>query len=371
MSGLLIRAAASPGEVRVAVMDGGALLDYAVWRPGSPDGVGDLHRGRVRAVAPAMAGRFIALAGSPDGFLPDAEGGQDASVGTVLAVRVTRAAQAGKGPRLTARLSEEERALAGTGEAGLVRRGPGAVERLAALHPAARIVADDPALVGVLRPRLADRISLASPVFDEALEGEIATLAETEIALPGGGRMTVQPTRALVAIDVDAGATSGERARKGVAQQGFNAAILPLIARQIRLRNLSGAIVVDLAGLSIRRRRALGPAFEAALSADPLRPRFLGFTRLGLAEIVRPRIHPPLYEVLAGPHAAGLAALQQLAQERAGRPGAARLRAAPAVVTALQSDPVALPDLAQRTGISLIVQSDPTLPANAWRFEAD
>ena len=44
-----IRAATSPGEVRVAVVDGNRLLDYALWRPGAPDGVGDLHRGRVIA----------------------------------------------------------------------------------------------------------------------------------------------------------------------------------------------------------------------------------------------------------------------------------------------------------------------------------
>ena len=40
----------SPGEVRVAALDGDALLDAAIWRPGAPDGVGDLHRGRVDAV---------------------------------------------------------------------------------------------------------------------------------------------------------------------------------------------------------------------------------------------------------------------------------------------------------------------------------
>ncbi len=77
------------------------------------------------------------------------------------------------------------------------------------------------------------------------------------------------------------------------------------------------------------------------LEDDPLRPRFLGFTALGLAEIVRPRVHPPLHELLAGPHAAGLSALRHAMREDASRPDRApALRAAPAVVAALQADPV-------------------------------
>ncbi len=66
-------AACSPGEIRVAAVQDGVLVDYAIWRPGRPDGVGDVHRGRVTAVVPGMAGAFVALAGA-DGFLPDSAG---------------------------------------------------------------------------------------------------------------------------------------------------------------------------------------------------------------------------------------------------------------------------------------------------------
>ena len=71
-------AACSPGEVRVAAVDESGLVDYAIWRPGAPDGVGDLHRGRITARVPAMAGAFVALEGGADGFLPDSEGGAGA-----------------------------------------------------------------------------------------------------------------------------------------------------------------------------------------------------------------------------------------------------------------------------------------------------
>ena len=359
-----ILAACSPGEVRVAAVRESALLDYAVWRPGRPDGVGDWLRGRVSARVPAMAGVFVALPGT-DGFLPDSEGGAGLSDGMAVSVRVTRAAQGGKGPRLTANGA----APVPPGPPALLSRGPGAVERLAALHPNASIVADDPALVAQLRPALGARIQ-AGPVLDDALLGWMDALASPDVPLPGGARASIHPTPALVAIDVDAGGTSADRRAKPAAQMAANLAALPELARQIRLRNLSGAILVDVAGMSVRRRPALAPAFAAALQDDPLRPRFLGFTALGLAEIMRPRIHPPLHELLRGPHAAGLAALREVMGAAAAEPSATfTLRCTPDVAAALAGDPVALPDLARRTGRPLIVQPGPGLPLLGWTVE--
>jgi Ribonuclease G/E len=176
----------------------------------------------------------------------------------------------------------------------------------------------------------------------------------------------------LVAIDVDAGGATAARQGKAAAQMAVNRAVLPALARQIRLRNLSGAMLVDFAGLPARRRAALAPALHAALADDPLRPRLLGFTALGLAEIVRPRVHPPLHELLAGPHAAGLAALRAIAAQVAAVPHRLpALRASPAVVAALQADAEALADLARRTGRSLILRSDPNLHASTWMIEAN
>ncbi len=99
------------------------------------------------------------------------------------------------------------------------------------------------------------------------------------VDLPGGLRASIEPTAALVAIDVDmAGATAGRDAKRPK-QEAANRAALPALARQIRLRNLSGAILVDLAGLPQRRRAALadavarrprpGPGSAPACSASP------------------------------------------------------------------------------------------------------
>jgi Ribonuclease G/E len=353
-----ILAASSPGEVRVAAVQGNELLDYAIWRPGAPDGVGDLHRGRVIARVPAMAGAFVALEGA-EGFLPDSQGGAEVTEGDALGVHVTRAAQSGKGPRLSARLQAADRALVGSGPPALLRRGPDGVERLARLHPDAPIIVDDPALAAPLR---GSRVSIARPVFDDALETEVETLARSTVELPGGGSLHVHPTPALVAIDLDTGAATSERGGKAAMQTRFNRVALSVLARQIRLRNLSGAIVVDFAGLSVRRRAALQPDLAAALAHDPLRPHLLGFTALGLAEILRPRVHPPLHELIVGPHAAGLMALRQIAADLIVRPDRLPvLRAAPAIIAALQADPVALPDLARRAGRPLMLRSDPAI----------
>ena len=361
-----ILAAASPGEVRVAAVQAGALRDYALWRPGAPDGVGDLYRGRVIARVPAMAGAFVALDGA-EGFLPDSEGGKGLTEGSILAVQVTRAAQGGKGPRLTALVPEADRNPGGSLPPALLRRGPGAVQRLAERYPDAPVRVDDPALLHALRPVLGERLSLAARVLDDSLETAIEALAEPEVTLPSGVRLSIHATPALVAIDVDAGGALAGRGGRADRHMAINRDVLPVLAAQIRLRNLSGAILVDFAGLPARRRAGLGPALAEALATDPLRPRLLGFTALGLAEIVRARVHPPLHEMLAGPHAAGLAGLRAAARRVAGEPAwTPMLRAAPAVVRALQDDPAALEDLARRAGRKLSLRSDPSLRGTEW-----
>jgi Ribonuclease G/E len=350
-----VRVAASPGEAKVAVVDDGQLIDFALWRPGAPDGVGDIHRGRVLAVVPGMAGAFVALADA-EGFLPDSEGAKGLTGGTILTVRIVRAAQGNKGPRLSARDTPPAE-----GPVGLVRRGPTPVERFAALHPGVPILADDIAMATAIRGRV------ETPVFSDDVAEAIDALMEPVVALQGGASLSVWPTPALVAIDVDGGGASARGK-----PEALNRGVIPALAGQIRLRNLSGAIVVDLAGMPIRKRAALGPDFQAALERDALRPRFLGFTALGLAEIVRSRVHPPLHELLSGPLAAGCSALRAVLAEFAGNPRAIpAVRAAPPVVAALQADPAALPDFLRRTGRGVTLRADPALPRDTWLLEKD
>lgn len=355
-----IRASCGPGEIRVAVIQDGVLLDYAIDRPGAPDGIGDLYAGRVTARVPAMAGVFVALDGA-EGFLPDSEGAAGLAEGAMVTVRVTRSAQGGKGPRLTARDT-------GAAEAPvrLLRRGPGPLLRMAAAYPDTPVLLDDIGVLAQLRLLPGDRSKLVGQAFDEALEAEIDALAEPLVALPMGMRASIVPTPALTAIDVDGAGATGERAPKAASQLAANRAAIPALACQIRLRNLGGAILIDFAGMPARKRATLGPLLETCLRDDPAKPRLIGFTGLGFAEILRPRTSPPLHERLSGPLAAGLAALRHAARTPAAR---LTLRASPAIVAALQADPSALPDLARRLTHPIILTSDPSLPPRHWVIE--
>jgi Ribonuclease G/E len=334
----------SPGERRVALLRDGRLHAYRLERPARPDGVGDILRGRITAVMPALAGAFVALPGGEDGFLPqsDCEGRKLPSEGTILTVRVTRAPQGGKGKRVSAKTPQIE------GE-GLLARGPDSALRWAAAYPEARIIADDAAEVARLRGVLgAGRVLLQPNAFDDALEDEVARLAEPEWDLPGGGRLIFSPLPALTAVDVDSG---------GADPREVNARAIPEVARQLRLRDLAGPILLDLAGLSVKQRAALEPDLRAACAHDGL-TQLLGLGPLGLFELKRARIHPPLHEQLEERAlATGLALLRQAARESAARPGQRLALLAPApVLAALEAMPEALAEFTALAGHPLALR---------------
>ncbi len=280
----MIRVSRRGDVVRVARLAGDVLEEFWIWDLAAPDGVGDVYTGRVEVVLPAMAGRFVEL-GGVSGFLPDSAGGKGLAAGAYVAVRVTRGAQGGKGPRL---------AVAGEppgDRPGLTRRGDGPLLELAA-RVADEILVDDYALCAELRPLLEGRLRHDAGAFDAVLEDEVAGLAEPCAPLPLGAVMHITPAPAAVLIDIDAGAGSG------VSQLALNLAIIPEICRQIVLRNLSGGILVDFAGMKPAARAKLAAPLGTALARDFLRPSFLGFSHLGFAEIARRRVRPGLHEVL-------------------------------------------------------------------------
>jgi Ribonuclease G/E len=281
--GLSIAVSTRHRVARIALLRGDVLAEYFLWRPAAPDGVGDVYTGRVTAISPAMAGSFVDL-GNATGFLPDRGA---VTEGQYVTVRVVRAAQGGKGPRLAALTDPPG------DRPGLLARGDGPLVELAQRFPAAPVFIDDYAMIASLRPMLEGRMTYHAASFDAVLEDEVAGLAQPAATLPGGAVMHITPTPALTAIDIDSGAATGE------IPLALNTAIIPEIARQIVLRNLSGAILIDFSGMKARHRERLAPALTAALASDPLGPRLAGFSHLGFAEIIRPRIRPPLHESLS------------------------------------------------------------------------
>jgi ribonuclease G len=281
----LIAASLRGALVRVALLRGDELTEFYIWNRDSPDGVGDLYTGRVDAVEKALAGCFVALGGEISGFLPDSAGGRNLTEGQYAAMRVTRAPQGGKGPRLA--LTEAQ-----FGDSpGLIARGPGPLVELARRFPAEEIVLDDYALMAELRPALEGRMHHDAKAFDSVLEDEVAALAEHVATLPQGARLHITPAAAATLLDVDAAAASQ------MPPMELNSAIIPEICRQIVLRNLSGGILIDFAGLKPAQRQKLLAPLREALKRDPLAPNLHGFSHLGFAEISRRRIRPPLHEI--------------------------------------------------------------------------
>jgi ribonuclease G len=331
-----IRVGRAPGERRVALLRGGVLEGFRLERPARPDGVGDVVPGRITALMPALSGAFVELPGGESGFLPqnETEGRRIPPEGTRLPLRILRAAQGGKGARVSARV------------AGAPARGPDQVRRWAAQFPDARIIADSPAELARLRGTLGPRATLG-PAFDDALEAEVEALAGPEVALPGGGRLIVSPLPALTAVDVDS---------LGADPVAVNRLALPEFARQLRLRDLAGPILLDVAGLPVKQRGALEAPLRAALGADPL-VQYLGIGPLGLFELRRTRIHPPLHEVLADRALArGLALLRQAAREAQAAPARRlALHAPAAVLEALRALPGALEEYAEEARHALVL----------------
>ncbi|SFK30249.1 ribonuclease E/G [Falsiroseomonas stagni] len=377
MTGDRILVSASPGEWRVAVLRDGELQAVAIDRPDLPDGVGDIHLGRVTAVSAAMSGAFVEIAGGESAFLPENETPpprrpitKAVSEGDWLLLRVMRAAQGAKGPRVTMRIDNPP-PLPASRKPQLIARGPTGAERLARLLPDLPVETNSAAVMALLGR---DRARLVQgSAFDEATESAFAELAEPVVLLPGGLRLHIHPTPALVAIDVDAGRAAG--LGDASAHGRVNEAAAAEVARQIRLRNLSGAILVDFAGLPIRKRPTVLPPLEKALAADPLAPDLLGVTRIGLVEVMRRRVHPPLHEVLGSPASAVtrlLAALRAMARDAAARPHRAlALRAAPEVVAAAAALPIALAEYQAATGRRLVLRADRALRPDEAEIEED
>ncbi|MGX9356713.1 ribonuclease E/G [Roseobacteraceae bacterium S113] len=110
---------------------------------------------------------------------------------------------------------------------------------------------------------------------------------------PEAGAMFVEPTRALVAVDVNTGGDSSPAAGLKA-----NLACARGLARQLRLRGLGGQIVVDFAPMPKKDRRTIEGALRAAFKADPVETTLVGWTTLGHFELNRARVRVPLGEVL-------------------------------------------------------------------------
>ncbi|WP_193183324.1 ribonuclease E/G [Nisaea sediminum] len=372
----------SPGETRIAGLSGGQLTDLWLERAGTPPRrAGEIVLARVTAVRPELNAAFLDI-GHGEAFLNLGKRKAPAE-GALIAVTVTadaagrKQAQASRqvvlrGRYVSLRPTETDLSIAGAIKAKGKRDTlkdllePGRPENIGLLvHETAtdaekiQLLSDLAALLKewkavedaiaagdgpkTVRPA-PDAEAAARSLFpyaaveesrngsgfaDDDVDGQIDRALARRLQLPNGTALTFDETEALVAIDVDVAAAA--RAPNGWAQLFEEMA--PAIASEIRLRRLSGLVLVDFPRLSQKSdRERVADAMQTALAGWPLGggdneqpPQVLGWTRSGVLEITVQRAGRSLAEdylrpVEQHPRAAtiALAALRRLLTETGG-----------------------------------------------------
>ncbi len=151
----------------------------------------------------------------------------------------------------------------------------------------------------MVMPKYADRLKLyekPAPIFHHfGIEDEISQIQKRQVALPNGGSIVIDQTEALVAIDVNSGnfRTSLGDAEETAFQMNLQAA--REIARQLRLRDLGGVIVIDFIDMrDERHRRAVEHELREAVKRDRARTKILRMSAFCMVEMTRQRIRPSL-----------------------------------------------------------------------------
>jgi len=368
---------AGPGEWRAAWVEDGEAHELYVER-GDTKPPGSRHLGRVVRVVPALEAALVDIGDERPGFLPlrDVPEGAKAEEGARLVVEVRREAWADKAPRLTAKIAAGELTALAEHAARLAPPvqlfpAPGLAAALALRLPAApqRIAADDTTILAELRAAFPDAEIAQRPAADMPvdLDALFDAALSPSLALGHGGSVHIEETRTATLIDVDTGTpATGSAARAALAA---NRAAARLIAKELRRRNIGGAVVIDFVGLDRRGHRdEVRQALEAALADDPAKPQLLGWTRLGHIELMRPRRGRSLGDAMLEPGspapqpvAAAHEALRRLLREARANPAANwRLGVSQKVEAALRGPAAgALKALETRLGRRIAIETAP------------
>jgi len=176
-------------------------------------------------------------------------------------------------------------------------------------HAMERIVIDDRETfdracdyLAAVSPELVGRVELYvadEPLLDRyALSRDFEKATRPRVWLKSGGYLVIEPTEALVSIDVNTGKFLGQqRLEETVLRTNLEAAAE--IGRQLRLRDLGGIIVIDFIDMdSVDARRQVAEALAAAMRADRARTKIAGFSELGLLQLTRKRTRLGLSDTL-------------------------------------------------------------------------
>lgn len=328
------------GRQAAALLSGGRLEDLLIAAADTP-AIGTIYRARVERPVKGQGGMFLE---TPDGpaFLRQVKG---LSPGQTLTVQVTGRPERGKAIPVTTKvlfkgryvivspetpgfnvsrsLRDEDRrdallalahAVMAPGATGLILRSSclnapedeisDDIEAMAALaediggrdqgSPERLLEGDGPHAVAWREWAMpADVVTSEGGFEREGVLDQIEALRTPFVTLPGHTTLWIEPTRALVAVDVNTGSdtspASGLKANLAAARD---------LPRQLRLRGLGGQITLDLAPMSKRDRKTFESSLRGAFRSDRIETALVGWTPLGHYELQRKRDRVPLMKVM-------------------------------------------------------------------------
>ncbi|PYP05333.1 MAG: hypothetical protein DMD25_13430 [Gemmatimonadetes bacterium] len=238
-------------------------------------------------------------------------------------------------------------------------------------------------------PDLLDRVKLyqaETPLFDEYdIEAEIRSLFKPRVELPTGGYLIIQPTEALVSIDVNTGRYTGKKDPESTILK-TNIEAAREVARQLRLRDIGGIIVVDFIDMESRGNRdKVLQELRTHLGRDRARTKAFAVSELGLIEMTRQRVRPSLWHSMTAEcptcHGTGRVfrpevvvrrmerSLKRAGAEHKERQLAVRLHPDVALYL-VEQEPNFLRQLEKQTGLVLEVRDDPMMRLDEFRMMA-
>src|SRR5438046_194836 len=238
-------------------------------------------------------------------------------------------------------------------------------------------------------PDLLDRVKLyqaETALFDEYdIEAEIRSLFKQRVELPTGGYLIIQPTEALTSIDVNTGRYTGKKDPESTILK-TNVEAAREVARQLRLRDIGGIIVVDFIDMESRGNRdKVLQELRAHLGRDRARTKAFAVSELGLIEMTRQRVRPSLWQSMTAEcptcHGTGRVfrpevvvrrmerSLKRAGAEHKERQLAVRLHPDVALYL-VEQEPNFLRQLEKQTGLELEVRDDPMMRLDEFRMMA-
>jgi ribonuclease G len=231
-----------------------------------------------------------------------------------------------------------------------------------------------------VQPALVSKVRLfrqSATLFEQfGIEDQIEAALKSKVWLKSGGYIVINPTEALVAIDVNTGRFVGQSNLEDTVLQ-TNLEAVSEIVRQIRLRDLGGIIVIDLIDMIEQaHREEVFAKLEGEIRKDRAKTKVLNISEFGLVEVTRKRSRANLERLLTQhcPYCGGRGRIQSITTiclnlrkellRRRGRaaPGELLLRVHPEVARALQQEERAiLEELERSLAVTILLQSDPEL----------